>query len=257
MPQPLIDKTTLETLIRQAGEIAISYFNDLKNINVDKKSPRDFVTAADIAVENFLKEKLGELYPEYGFWGEENGQSANQNTRWIVDPIDGTHSFSRGQYYWSISVALEINSDIAFGVVYAPALNDYYCALKGQGAWRNDKAIHVSSLDNLDEAMIGTGFACLRSYLENNNLARFCRIAQATTGQRRLGSAAMDICLVADGQLDAFWEQELNLYDVAAGALIAIESGATVTDFKGNVGIFPKQILVTNGKILNQLLPLM
>ena len=115
----------------------------------------------------------------------------------------------------------------------------------------------MSSLDNLDEAMIGTGFACLRSYLENNNLARFCRIAQATTGQRRLGSAAMDICLVADGQLDAFWEQELNLYDVAAGALIAIESGATVTDFKGNAGIFPKQILVTNGKILNQLLPLM
>jgi myo-inositol-1(or 4)-monophosphatase len=105
--------------------------------------------------------------------------------------------------------------------------------------------------------MIGTGFACLRSYLENNNLARFCRIAQATTGQRRLGSAAMDICLVADGQLDAFWEQELNLYDVAAGALIAKESGATVTDFIGNAGIFPKQILVTNGKILNQLLPLM
>lgn len=257
MTQAFIEKTILETLIRQAGEIALSYFNDLKNINVDKKSPRDFVTAADIAVENFLKEKLGELYPEYGFWGEENGQSANQNTRWIVDPIDGTHSFSRGQYYWSISVALEINSDIVFGVVYAPALNDYYCALKGQGAWRNDKVIHVSSLDNLDEAMIGTGFACLRSYLENNNLARFCRIAQATTGQRRLGSAAMDICLVADGQLDAFWEQELNLYDVAAGALIAKESGATVTDFIGNAGIFPKQILVTNGKILNQLLPLM
>ena len=154
-------------------------------------------------------------------------------------------------------MALEIDGEIIFGAVFAPTLDDYYCAAKGQGAWRNGKPIRVSDIDDLGEAMIGTGFACLRSYLENNNLARFCRIAQATTGQRRLGSAAVDICLVADGQLDAFWEQELNLYDVAAGVLIAKEAGATVTDFQGNVGIFPKQILITNGKILNQLLPLM
>jgi len=105
--------------------------------------------------------------------------------------------------------------------------------------------------------MVGTGFACLRQYLEDNNLQRFARIAQATTGQRRYGSAALDLCLVADGQLDAFWEQELNLYDIAAGALIALEAGASVTDFSGNSGVFPKQILVTNGKILDQLLLLM
>lgn len=247
----------LERIIRDAGEIALTHFRDLKHLTVDKKSPRDFVTAADLAVEQFLKIKLSEHYPQYGFWGEEGGQSENQTNRWIVDPIDGTHSFSRGQYYWSISVALEIDGEIVAGSVYAPALDDYYCAAKSEGAWRNGKSIHVSGLENLDEAMIGTGFACLRSYLEHNNLERFCRIAQATTGQRRLGSAAVDICLVADGQLDAFWEQELNLYDVAAGALIAQEAGATVTNFQGNAGIFPKQILVTNGKILNQLLPLM
>ena len=210
-----------------------------------------------MAVEAFLQTQLRKHYPQFGFWGEESGQSENQTNRWIVDPIDGTHSFSRGQYYWSISVALEIDGEIIFGAVFAPTLDDYYCAAKGQGAWRNGKPIRVSDIDDLGEAMIGTGFACLRSYLENNNLARFCRIAQATTGQRRLGSAAVDICLVADGQLDAFWEQELNLYDVAAGVLIAKEAGATVTDFQGNVGIFPKQILITNGKILNQLLPLM
>ncbi len=97
----------------------------------------------------------------------------------------------------------------------------------------------------------------MRSYLEDNNLQRFCRIAEVTTGQRRFGSAALDLCLVADGQVDAYWEQELNLYDVAAGALIALEAGATVTDFAGHDGIYPKQILVTNGKILDQLLPLM
>ena len=247
----------LERIIRDAGAIALTHFRDLKHLTVDKKSPRDFVTAADLAVEQFLKTQLSEHYPQYGFWGEESGQSENQTNRWIVDTIDGTHSFSRGQYYWSISVALEIDGEIVTGAVYAPALDDYYCAAKSEGAWRNGKSIRVSDLANLDDAMIGTGFACLRSYLEHNNLERFCRIAQATTGQRRLGSAAIDICLVADSQLDAFWEQELNLYDVAAGALIAQEAGATVTDFKGNAGIFPKQILVTNGKILNQLLPLM
>ena len=252
-----ISQPLLERIIRAAGDIALTHFRDLKNLTIDKKSPRDFVTAADLAVEAFLQAQLREHYPQFGFWGEEGGQSENQTNRWIVDPIDGTHSFSRGQYYWSISVALEIDGEIVFGAVFAPALDDYYCAEKGQGAWRNGKPIRVSDIDDLGEAMIGTGFACLRSYLENNNLERFCRIAQATTGQRRLGSAAVDICLVADGQLDAFWEQELNLYDVAAGVLIAKEAGATVTDFQGNVGIFPKQILITNGKILNQLLPLM
>jgi myo-inositol-1(or 4)-monophosphatase len=252
-----ISLAELESVVREAGVIALSYFKDLKNVGVDKKSPRDFVTAADIAIEVFLKKTLTAKYPEYGFWGEESGQSANQTNRWIVDPIDGTHSFSRGQYFWSISVALELNNEIMIGAVYAPALNDYYCAERGNGAFKNGLAIQVSDESNLENAMVATGFACLRSYLTDNNLARFGRIAQHTTGQRRFGSAAMDLCLVADAQVDAFWEQELNLYDVAAGALIAKEAGATVTDFKGNDGIFPKQILATNSKILSQILALM
>jgi len=247
----------LEDVVREAGTIALTYFNDLKNVEVNKKSPRDFVTAADVAVEAFLKKTLTEKYPEYGFWGEESGQSDNQTNRWIVDPIDGTHSFSRGQYFWAISVALEINQELIMGAVYAPALNDFYCAKQGKGASKNGLAISVSSVDNLAESMVATGFACLRSYLQDNNLQRFAKIAQNTTGQRRFGSAAVDLCLVADGQVDAFWEQELNLYDVAAGALIAKEAGATLTDFQGNAGIFPKQILATNGLILNELLPLM
>ena len=252
-----ISLAVLEDIVREAGTIALTYFNDLKNVEVNKKSPRDFVTAADVAVEAFLKQTLTHNYPEYGFWGEESGQSANQTNRWIVDPIDGTHSFSRGQYFWGISVALEINQELVMGAVYAPALNDYYCAEQGKGASKNGLAISVSIVDNLAESMVATGFACLRSYLEENNLLRFARIAQSTTGQRRYGSAAVDLCLVADGQVDAFWEQELNLYDVAAGALIAKEAGATLTDFKGNAGIFPKQILATNGLILKELLPLM
>ena len=252
-----ISLRVLEKIIREAGEIALSYFNDLNKLEISKKRPRDFVTNADGAVEAFLKQALTQQYPQFGFWGEESGQTADQSSRWIVDPIDGTHSFSRGQYFWSISVALEIDQEIVAGIVYAPALNDYYCAEKGQGASKNGLPITVSSINELSEAMIATGFACLRAYLQENNLQRFCRIAELTTGQRRFGSAAMDLCLVADAQIDAFWEQALNLYDVAAGALIAGEAGATVTDFNGNDGIFPKQILVTNGKIFKEILPLM
>ncbi|MCD2452349.1 inositol monophosphatase [Methylicorpusculum oleiharenae] len=252
-----ISSAQLEKIVREAGAIALSHFKDLKNLSINKKKPRDFVTAADVAVEAYLQEVLTKEYPQYGFWGEESGQTADQSSRWIVDPIDGTHSFAKGQYFWSISVALEIDNQIVFGAVYVPTVNDYYCAELGKGAFKNGEPTSVSSETVLGDAMVATGFACLRSYLKENNLQRFCRIAERTTGQRRFGSAAMDICMVADGQVDAFWEQELNLYDVAAGALIAKEAGATVTDFKGNEGIFPKQILVTNGKILDQILPLM
>ncbi len=252
-----VSRKLIEDIIREAGDLAMLQFNNLANLKVTKKSPRDFVTEADVAVEALLKRKLAEHYPEHGFWGEESGKTEFQSSRWVVDPIDGTHSFSRGQYFWGISVALEIDQEIIFGAVYGPALDDYYCAEKGKGAWKNGKPIRVSSESQLADTMISTGFACLRNYLEDNNLSRFSRIAEKTTGQRRFGSAALDLCLVADGQVDAFWEQELNLYDVAAGVIIALEAGATVTDFKGNEGVFPKQILATNGKILDQLLPLM
>ncbi|MDD1610329.1 MAG: inositol monophosphatase, partial [Methylococcaceae bacterium] len=136
-----ISLTELEQVVREAGTIALTYFKDLKNVAINKKSPRDFVTAADVAVEAFLKEKLSQICPEYGFWGEESGQTANQTNRWIVDPIDGTHSFSKGQYFWSISVALEIDQQLVMGVVYAPALNDYYSAELGKGAWKNGELI--------------------------------------------------------------------------------------------------------------------
>lgn len=247
----------LEKIVRGAGRVAMQYFNDLDGLAVSKKSARDLVTDADVAVEHFLKNALEAQCPEYGFWGEESGQTANQASRWVVDPIDGTHSFSKGQYFWGISVALEIDGELEMAAVYGPALDDFYCAERGKGAWKNGKLITVSSEASLASAMVSTGFACLRSYLAENNLQRFCRIASVTTGQRRFGSAALDLCLVADGQVDAYWEQELNLYDVAAGALITLEAGGTVTDFQGNSGVFPNQILATNGKILDQLLPLM
>lgn len=244
-------------VIIQAGELALEYFKQLDTLGIEKKSPKDLVSQADIEVEKFLKDQLLERFPDFGFWGEESGQSDNQKIRWIVDPIDGTHSFVRGQYFWSISVALEKDGEIVLGAVYAPKLQDLYHAEKGKGALRNNNPIHVSDIPTLSEAMITTGFACLRSDLPENNLPRFSRIAETTMGQRRFGSAAMDLCLVADGQVDAFWEQHLNLYDIAAGALIVKEAGGSITNFEGKDGIFPENILATNGKILKEILPLM
>jgi myo-inositol-1(or 4)-monophosphatase len=159
-----ISLDVLEKIVRQAGVIAMNHFNDLDNIALTKKSPRDLVTNADVAVEVYLKEALTSTYPQFGFWGEESGQSDDQSSRWIVDPIDGTHSFSKGQYFWSISVALEIEGELIAGSVFAPALDDLYIAQKGKGAKKNGKVISVSTEPSLADSMITTGFACLRSF---------------------------------------------------------------------------------------------
>lgn len=249
-------KYFLEKTIREASTIALKFFDQLDTLKVNNKGAKDLVSEADITVENFLRDKLLKKHPDFGFWGEESEQIAGK-TRWVVDPIDGTHSFVRGQYFWSISIALEVEGDIQLAAVFAPALNDLYIASKGEGAWKNDKQISVSKIDQLKHAMVATGFACLRDNLEENNLARFSRIALKTMDQRRYGSAALDVCLVADGSFDAFWEQNLNLYDIAAGSLIAMEAGASVTDFKGRPGIFPKEVLITNRKVLAEIIELM
>ncbi len=250
-------KESIEQVILKAGKLALQYFNNVDSLEYKRKSPKDLVTEADIEVEKFIRSELFRLYPEYGFWGEESGKVESKAGRWVVDPIDGTHSFFRGQYFWSISIALEIEEEIRLGAVYAPALGDLYLAEKGKGAWKNGGSIEVSDVHVLKDAMVCTGFACLRSSLENNNLERFCRVALKTRDQRRFGSAALDLCMVADGQLDAFWEQHLNLYDVAAGTLIALEAGGTACDFKGKPGLDPEEILVTNGRILDEMLELM
>ncbi|MBU2648185.1 inositol monophosphatase [bacterium] len=247
----------IKEVILEAGEIALQFQSRLKTIHITEKGAKDLVTEADISVENFLRKRLIAATPDFGFLGEESAETMGSKSRWIVDPIDGTHSFIHGQYFWSISIALEEAGEIRQGAVYAPLLKDLYQAEKGNGATRNGEKIQTSNTTTLAKAMVGTGFACLRANLAENNLARFSRIAMKTMDQRRFGSAALDCCFVGDGQLDAFWEQQLNIYDVAAGALIAAEAGATVTDFSGRPGLYPEAVLITNGRILSEILELM
>jgi len=250
-------KTIIQEVIVEAGRIALQYQSRLETIQVTEKTAKELVTEADIAVENYIRKKLTAATPDFGFLGEESQETPGEKSRWIVDPIDGTHSFVRGQYFWSISIALETEGEIRLGAVYAPLLKVLYIAEKGKGALKNGQKIQISDTSQLAKAMVGTGFACLRANLKENNLARFCRIALRTMDQRRFGSAALDCCFVGDGQLDAFWEQHLNLYDVAAGTLIAAEAGATVTDFSGRPGLNPEAVLITNGRVLAELVELM
>lgn len=247
----------LKETIKAAGQLALKYFDQLSEIKINKKGARDLFTIADVEVESFIRNTLLGKYPQHGFLGEESGVQQGSNSRWIVDPIDGTHSFVRGQYYWSISIALEVDHEMQMGAVYAPLLNDLYFAQKGHGAFKNGSRITTSEISQLSEAMVSTGFACLRDNLEQNNLERFSRIAQQTMGQRRLGSAAIDLCMIADGQVDIFWEQHLNLFDIAAGVLIVKEAGGTITDFSGEEKIDPEAILATNSKLLNEILDYM
>ncbi|MDX2469168.1 MAG: inositol monophosphatase family protein [SAR324 cluster bacterium] len=247
---------SIPPILQEAGDLALEYFSHLQDLEIELKGPKDFVTEADKAVESFLKRKLKELAPEYGFFGEEEGIEGNQKQRWIIDPIDGTHSFMRGQYFWGISLGLEVDGTLTEGFVLAPALRDLFQAKRGFGAFKNSKPISVSKISKISEAMVATGFACLRAGLEENNLQRFNRIALETAGQRRFGSAALDLCMVADGQVEAYFEQELNLYDIAAGIVILREAGGDVYDFKGVECVNPKEVLATNKLVDQQLFSL-
>ncbi len=251
-------KTFLKYTIQSAGDLAMEWFQREGILSSQQKSSvKDIVTEADVAVEQFIRDQLHRNFPDFGFLGEESGIQSGTDGRWIVDPIDGTLSFARGHDYWSVSIAVEIAGQIQMGAVYAPARRALFFAEKGQGATCNDKPIQVTSVDALNQSVLATGFACLRANLEDNNLPRFNRLAAEVLGLRIRGSAALDLCSVAEGQLDGFWEQTLNLYDVAAGALIASEAGAQITDFQGKPELNPDQVLVSNGFLHPALLEMM
>ncbi|MCP4721773.1 MAG: inositol monophosphatase, partial [Desulfobacteraceae bacterium] len=215
----------LKNLIIRAGEICIEEQNSLKSVDLEFKNPKDLVTITDKKVESFLIHEIKANYPEHDIFGEETGRSGNSSRfLWIIDPIDGTTSFFHGQPFYAVSIALEKDGEIVFGAVYAPVLKQLFHGEIGQGAFLNDVPIKVSGTENLIDAVMATGFACLRAGLKNNNLTHFNKIVPRLRDIRRYGSAAIDLCYVACGKLDGFWEMNLNIYDVAAGVLIVKEA---------------------------------
>ncbi|AQT69319.1 Inositol-1-monophosphatase [Anaerohalosphaera lusitana] len=239
----------LKNIMIEAGRVALEQKQRLGEVKVDRKSEKDLVTEADVAVEEYLVGQIKERYPDHAIVGEETGEHEGGEYRWIIDPIDGTTSFVHDQPFFSTSVAVEKDGETVLGAVNAPVLGELFMAEKGKGATLNGEAIHVSDRERLIDSVLGTGFACVRQNLEHNNLPYFAEIVTRIRGVRRYGSAAMDLSYVACGRLDGFWELNLQIYDVAAGVLIVQEAGGVVSDFAGGEEGRPFETLATNGRI--------
>jgi myo-inositol-1(or 4)-monophosphatase len=254
-------KDFLNEIVLAAGELSLEYRARLETLKVSRKSRRDMVSEADIAIEKFLVDKILAKYPGHSILGEESGEHAGDENgekwRWVIDPIDGTTSFVRGQPFYSISVAVEKDGEAVFGAVYAPVLGEMFTAEKGKGAYLNGKPIRVSKESRLCDCVLATGFACVRNDAEHNNLGHFVRILPEITAVRRFGSAAVDLCYVGCARLDGFWELNLNVYDVAAGMLIAKEAGAKITDFSGEPVSDYKEIVCTNALVHDEFIGLL
>lgn len=245
----------LKDLIKQAGSICRTEQERLKPSDVDFKNKKDLVTITDKKVEDFIVTRIREKYPLHDIFGEETGRTQlSSDYLWIIDPIDGTTSFFHQQPFYAISIAVQHKGQTICGAVYAPYFDELFFAEKGKGAFMNDRLIGVSKARNLINSVMATGFACLRADLAFNNLFYFNKIVPQLRDIRRYGSAAIDLCYVACGRLDGFWEMNLNIYDIAAGAFIVEQAGGLVCDFKGGAD-FPKQgIIATNTRLQKKLL---
>ena len=244
-------RTFIPELIKKAGALAMEFYNGIRPNEIHSKATaNDLVSIADGQVERLIIDTIRKRFPDHGIFGEETGQSnTGSEYRWVIDPIDGTQSFVKKHVYFSISIAFQKNGQTVAGAVYAPALNQLFFAEKGKGSVLNGAPIHVSSCERLEDAFCSTGFACLRAGLEHNGLPLFCSLRPHVRDVNRCGSAALDLCNVARGTYDGYWEYCLNLYDVAAGVLIAQEAGAEIRDYFGG-NEYPEKGLVASNPVL-------
>ncbi|MGB1034393.1 MAG: inositol monophosphatase family protein [Primorskyibacter sp.] len=214
---------------RRAGRSLVKDFREVENLQVSTKGAGDFVSRADIAAEAILREDLMTARPNYGWLGEESGETpgADPTRRWIVDPLDGTTNFLHGLPHWAVSIALEHRGKIVSAVVFDPAKDEMFYAEKGAGAWlNNSQRIRVSGRRRMSEALFATGIPFGTRRTLPATMHDLARLMPECAGVRRMGAAALDLAYVAAGRYDGYWERELHLWDIAAGVLIAQEAGA-------------------------------
>jgi len=227
----------ISDLARQAGEIVMRHF--AAPIPTATKTSRiDIVTAADTEVETYLVGELSRLFPGHHIVGEEGGgqgaTAAGAAYQWFVDPIDGTVNFASKLPHFCTSIALATaDRQPLLGVVYDPTRREMFTATRGGGAWLNGRRIQVSTTTELVDAVVTSGFPYDKHTNPDNNLKEWGAFLTRIRGERRLGSAALDLCYVAAGRLDGYWEKDLKTWDVIAGMLIVREAGGTVTDYLG------------------------
>lgn len=233
------------------------HFGNLSKVK--KKGAIDLVTEADTESEKSIIDTIRSNFPEHSILAEESGRITGEHRyQWIVDPLDGTTNYAHQLGLFSISIAFSLDGDIVLGIVLNPITGELFTAMKGHGAELNGQTIKVSNTKKVSESLLVTGFPYNFKTIIDPLMARFFNCLNASQGIRRLGSAALDLCFVASGRFDGYWEQELKPWDTAAGFLIASEAGAVITDFSNQpFTVDKKEILATNGKIHNEMLLLL
>jgi myo-inositol-1(or 4)-monophosphatase len=256
LADPLFLSTATEIVLR-AGDIQIE--RRTSGFRVDKKGAIDLVTDVDLECERMFRTVIQERFPDHDVLAEELGESAAGGTaarhRWIFDPLDGTTNYAHGLPIYCSSLALEIDGRVEVGVVYDPTRRELFTAERGQGAFLNGAAIRVSARGELLDALLVTGFPYDIQKELGDLVDLFGAFLERARAVRRLGSAALDLCYVAAGRLEGFWEQRLNPWDVAAGALIVEEAGGRVTGIDGTAfDVAAGHLVASNGHIHEQML---
>ena len=224
--------TDLERLARQAGAILRAGYEGKHQVMY--KGTIDLVTEIDHRSEAFLLDEIRRSFPGHDIVSEEAGRlRGSERERWYIDPLDGTVNYAHGIPIFTVSIAYARDGAVLLGAVYDPMRDELYTAERGRGAWRNGAAIRVSSVTELQRSLLVSGFAYDVATSKRDNLDNFARFTRLSQGVRRLGSAALDLCYIASGRFDGYWELSLNPWDLAAGGLIAAEAGAHVTDLGG------------------------
>ncbi len=243
--------------MRECGEIQLSYSRSRELTSHAKLNESDIVTEADRKCETLILEHIANEFPNHSVLGEETGaHRGSSEWRWVIDPLDGTTNFKAGLPMFTISIALEHNNEAVLGVVYAPYLNEMFTAIKGEGSYLNGQAIHCSATDLLSKSVVCTGFPVDKGSNPDNNLDNFSRILPHVRGMRRLGSAALDICYVGAGFIDAYWELHLHQWDISAAVLIASEAGA-YTEILCSTSELDTSIFISTPLLTKQLLTLL
>ena len=248
----------MSAIAREAGALLLQYFH--QGLKIEYKGDADLVTAADRAAETLIRERISKQFPSHDVLGEEQGLNDQRSDyRWYVDPLDGTTNFAHGYPVFAVSMALEHQAlderssgrrgrRIA-GVIYDPTRDELFTAEQGGGAHLNGKPIHVSKATQLKECLVATGFPSHKRH-KNPNIYFYHQITLRTHGVRRAGSAALDLCNVACGRFDGFWEFNLNPWDTAAGVLIVEEAGGKVSRFDGSpFELDSRETLASNGLV--------
>jgi len=234
-----------------------------EGVATEYKGDVDLVTVADRTVEKLIRTRLGEVFPNHGIYGEEGTRERlDQQYRWYVDPLDGTTNFAHGIPHFCVSMGLEQRAPdlapdqdgtIVAGVIYNPMLDELFTAERGQGARLNGRPIHVSSVPDLGESLVATGFPSRKRH-DNPNIHFYQEFTLRSHGVRRAGSAALDLAYVACGRFEAFWEFHLNPWDTSAGFLLVEEAGGRITDFAGGpFQLNSREVLASNGIIHDEL----